>query len=148
MHGQVLKQPALAGAARLCKRWFSSQLLSGYDDFVEHLVAAVFVQSAPFEAPTSLQVGFCRVCWLIDSFDWQKEPLIIDFDGKLAEDERLNVRQSFERSRSDSVGGSTSYFWIASRFDPHAIILETPPATVSLITILIIIYIICVCMCI
>merc|ERR1712070_1124519 len=124
LHALVLQRPAVAGALRLCKRWMASQMLSGYDDFVEHLIAAVFLHPAPFEAPTSPQVGFCRFCWLLDTFDWSHEPLIVDFDGKLTEEDRLAMRQSFENSHDRA---ETSAFWISSRFDPHCMLLSTPP---------------------
>jgi len=130
LHGHVLQQPALAGTVRLCKRWMASQMLAGYDDFVEHLVASVFLQPLPFETPTSPQVGLCRVCWLLDTFDWEHEPLIVDFDGKLTDEERLTMRQSFESSHADV--DTAASFWVASRFDPHALLLTRPPATVSM----------------
>jgi len=129
LHAQVLQQPALAGAVRLFQRWLASHMLAGYDEFAEHLVAAVFLQPSPFEIPTSPQVGFCRACWFLDTYDWEHEPFIADFDGKLGSEERLGMRQSFEHSRAE-VGKGVS-FWICSRFDPHAMILDCPPATVS-----------------
>lgn len=129
MHGHVLQKPAIAGAVRLFKRWLASQMLSGYDEFAEHLIASVFLQPLPFDTPTSPQVGFCRACWLLSSYDWHREPLVVDFDGKLSDDERLALRRSFEASRAESVGADT--FWICSRFDPHAMLLKTPPATAS-----------------
>mmetsp|Transcript_49331 Transcript_49331/g.107412 ORF Transcript_49331/g.107412 Transcript_49331/m.107412 type:complete len:1079 (+) Transcript_49331:58-3294(+) len=129
LHGHVLQQPALAGAARLCKQWLASQMLSGLDDFVEHLVAFAFLSPMPFETPTSPQIGLSRFLWLLESFDWQHEPLVVDFDGKLTEEERLSIRQSFERSRAGDARAIS--FRICSRFDPHSFLLETPPATVS-----------------
>jgi len=128
MHGSVLQMPALAGAVRLAKRWMGSQLLSGYDEFVEHLACSVFLQPAPFDAPSSAYSGFSRMCWLICNFDWHNAPLMVDFDGRLTEDERLAMRQSFEK-RAVEVPGTTR-FWISSRYDPHSMILLTPPATV------------------
>jgi len=130
LHAQVLQRPAMAGTVRLCRQWMSSQMLSGYDEFVEHLATSVFLHPGPFDMPTSPQVGFCRICWLLDTFDWGHEPLIVDFDGKLTEEERLSMRRSFEDSRANAKGASS--FWICSRFDPHAMLLKTPPATVSL----------------
>jgi len=127
-HAQVLQKPALAGAMRLCQRWLGSQLLAGYEEFAEHLVASVFLQPSPFETPTSPQVGLCRVCWLLDTHDWEREPLIVDFDGKLTSEDRLSMRSSFEHSRNEAEASS---FWVSSRFDPHAMLLQCPPATVS-----------------
>jgi len=121
----------MAGAVRLCKRWMASQMLSGYDELVEHLVAYVFLQPSPFEAPTSPQVGFARFCWLLDSFDWQREPLIVDMDGKLTEEDRLGLRSSFEKHAEGMQKAAPSGLWVVTRFDPHAMLLATPPATVS-----------------
>eukprot|EP00931_Biecheleriopsis_adriatica_P123157 TRINITY_DN9820_c0_g1_i2.p1 TRINITY_DN9820_c0_g1~~TRINITY_DN9820_c0_g1_i2.p1 ORF type:complete len:1131 (+),score=264.70 TRINITY_DN9820_c0_g1_i2:38-3394(+) len=132
LHAYALQQPAFAGAVRLCKRWMASQMLSGYDEFVEHLVAAVFLHPSPFEVPTSPQVGFCRFCRLLESFDWQREPLVIDIDGKLKEEERLFIRQSFEKHREGTSQASAAVgLWVATRLDPHAMLLASPPATVA-----------------
>lgn len=129
LHAHVLQRPAMAGAVRLCKRWLTSQLLSGYEEFAEHLIAAVFLKPTPFETPTSPQVALCRVCWLLDAHDWEREPLVVDFDGKLSSEQYLTMRHSFERSRSDAAGAGA--FWICSRFDPHAMLLNCPPPTVG-----------------
>lgn len=129
LRGHVLQLPAMAGAARLCKRWMASQMLSGYDDFVEHLVAYVFLHPAPFEAPTSPQVAFCRFCWLLENFDWQREPLVLDLDGKLTEEERMSLRESFERQQGAQKATSSLGLWVVTRFDPHAMLLRSPTAT-------------------
>eukprot|EP00747_Dinoflagellata_sp_TGD_P111513 gnl/TRDRNA2_/TRDRNA2_171239_c0_seq3.p1 gnl/TRDRNA2_/TRDRNA2_171239_c0~~gnl/TRDRNA2_/TRDRNA2_171239_c0_seq3.p1 ORF type:complete len:530 (-),score=100.17 gnl/TRDRNA2_/TRDRNA2_171239_c0_seq3:84-1673(-) len=129
MHAHVLQKPAMAGGVRLCQRWLASQLLSGFEDFAEHLVAAVFLGRGPLEPPSSPQAAVARACWLLDTFDWCHEPFVVDFDGRLTEDERLNIRQSFERGKSDPAGMPP--FWICSRYDPHALLLPLPPATVG-----------------
>ncbi|CAE7799609.1 Nol6 [Symbiodinium sp. KB8] len=132
LHAHALQKPAMAGAARLFKRWMASQMMSGYDEFCEHLVSAVFLHPAPFGAPSSPHVGFCRALWLLDTFDWQREALIIDIDGKLTEEERLGLRQSFE-NRLDAAQKDASLirFWVSTRLDPHALLLATPPSTVA-----------------
>jgi len=126
LHAEVLQRPAMAGAVRLCQRWFGTQLLSGYEEFVEHLVTYLFLHPDPFEAPTSPQVALARLLWLLDSHDWQHEPLLLDLDGKLSANERLQIRSSFERQQGEGL------FWVASRFDPHVRLLRCPPMTVGL----------------
>lgn len=131
IHSHVLQRPALAGSIRLCIRWLASQMLSGYEELAEHLAAAAFLTPGALEAPTSPQVGFCRVLrLLVGGADWALAPVIVDFDGKLTDDDRLKMRQSFEHGRSENAGNSPT-LWIASRFDPHARLLEVPPTTVS-----------------
>ncbi|CAE7246079.1 Nol6 [Symbiodinium sp. CCMP2592] len=132
LHAHALQKPAMAGAARLFKRWMASQMMSGYDEFCEHLVSAVFLHPAPFDAPSSPHVGFCRALWLLDTFDWQREALIIDIDGKLTEEERLGLRQSFENHLDTAQkDASLLRFWVSTRLDPHALLLATPPSTVA-----------------
>ncbi|CAE7397770.1 Nol6 [Symbiodinium sp. CCMP2456] len=132
LHAHALQKPAMAGAARLFKRWMASQMMSGYDEFCEHLVSAVFLHPAPFDAPSSPHVGFCRALWLLDTFDWQREALVIDIDGKLTEEERLGLRQSFENHLDTAQkDASLLRFWVSTRLDPHALLLATPPSTVA-----------------
>lgn len=131
LHAMALKQPAFAGTSRLVQRWFRSQLLAGCEDFAETLVAAVFLQPLPFEAPTSPHVGLCRVCWLLDTYDWAREPLIIDFDGKMTSEERLRMRQSFERSRTGAGESASQSMWVVTRYDPHCLLLPRPAGTAS-----------------
>eukprot|EP00929_Paragymnodinium_shiwhaense_P112638 TRINITY_DN80904_c0_g1_i1.p1 TRINITY_DN80904_c0_g1~~TRINITY_DN80904_c0_g1_i1.p1 ORF type:complete len:1162 (+),score=270.84 TRINITY_DN80904_c0_g1_i1:70-3486(+) len=128
LHAHVLQKPAMAGALRLFQRWLATQMLSGFEDFAEHIIASVFLQPLPFETPTSAQVGLCRALWLVSSYDWQREPLVIDFDGKLNAEERLAMRCAFEAAESERVAGT---LWIASRYDPHSLLLPRLPATAS-----------------
>lgn len=123
----TMQTPNLAGAIRLFKRWMATQMLSGYDEFVEHIVASVFVRPIPFDIPNSPHVGFCRALWLLSAFDWRNQPLIVDFDGECTPEERLSMRRSFERDASRAGGDVT--VWICSRIDPHGLLLTTPPAT-------------------
>jgi len=124
MRAAVLQKPAMAGATRLFKQWMASQMFSGYDEFVEHLASAVFLPSA---APTSSHAGFTHMCRLLATFDWRSEPLIVDFDGKISDAEKLRMRQSFEARVEEGEHSSTGVsFWITSRFDPHARLLPTP----------------------
>eukprot|EP00811_Abedinium_folium_P033480 NODE_643_length_2869_cov_7.887309.p1 GENE.NODE_643_length_2869_cov_7.887309~~NODE_643_length_2869_cov_7.887309.p1 ORF type:complete len:641 (+),score=229.75 NODE_643_length_2869_cov_7.887309:832-2754(+) len=135
--------PALAGGCRLLKRWLAAQMLSGYDDFAEHLIAALFARPAPFAAaPNSAHVAFARALWLLDSFDWRREPLVVELDGAPSDEERLAMRRSFERGRtaaacSAATGAAASASatafvpWVCSRFDPHALLLAAPPVTAS-----------------
>mmetsp|Transcript_41642 Transcript_41642/g.75572 ORF Transcript_41642/g.75572 Transcript_41642/m.75572 type:complete len:1143 (-) Transcript_41642:16-3444(-) len=134
IRSQAFQQPAFAGAVLLSKRWMASQMLSGYEDFVEHLVSSVFLQPSPFQAPTSPQVGFCRFCRLLAEFPWALEPLIVDFDGKLTAADKDYIRKSFQAFRQKqglAEAKDRITLWVASRFDPHALLLDVPPATVG-----------------
>lgn len=131
LHALALQYPALAGATRLFKRWMSSQMLSGYEEFAEHLVASVFLHPEPYDVPSSAHVGFCRALLLLQSFDWHREALIVDMDGKMTEEERLALRQAFEKHLS-TLGAKVSRlcrYWISTRFDPHGMLLISPGAT-------------------
>ncbi|CAE7578431.1 Nol6 [Symbiodinium natans] len=160
-HAPGLQKPAMAGAVRLFKRWMASQMMSGYDEppgceivkqslqslrrFCEHLVCAVFLHPAPFDAPSSPHVGFCRALWLLDSFDWQRDTgLSSSFAVLLASlsKERLGLRQSFENHLATaqklglckmgaSYASGRGAESVSTRLDPHALLLATPPSTVA-----------------
>ncbi|SMY28658.1 unnamed protein product [Zymoseptoria tritici ST99CH_1A5] len=75
--------PALSGAIRLTKQWFSSHLLSNHipEEIIELFVVRSFTHPAPWSAPSSVQTGFLRTLFWLSRWDWRVEPLIVDLAG-------------------------------------------------------------------
>eukprot|EP00913_Durusdinium_trenchii_P002835 g2623.t1 len=78
-------------------------------------------------------VGFCRALLLLQSFDWHREALIVDIDGKITEEESHlpGLRQAYEKHLS-TLGPKASQLcrcWVSTRLDPHGILLTSPGAT-------------------
>ncbi|KJX94279.1 pre-rrna processing protein utp22 [Zymoseptoria brevis] len=75
--------PALSGAIRLTKQWFSSHLLSNHipEEIMELFVVRSFTHPAPWSAPSSVQTGFLRTLFWLSRWDWRVEPLIVDLSS-------------------------------------------------------------------
>uniref|UniRef100_A0A452SLY1 Nucleolar protein 6 n=1 Tax=Ursus americanus TaxID=9643 RepID=A0A452SLY1_URSAM len=85
LHGLQQQHPAFSGVARLAKRWVRAQLLGeGFtDESLDLVVAALFLHPEPFTPPSSPQVGFLRFLFLVSTFDWKNNPLIVNLNNEL-----------------------------------------------------------------
>ncbi|CAF3742018.1 unnamed protein product [Rotaria magnacalcarata] len=89
--------------ARLFKRWLSAQLLLYHFDPLnaDLLCCYVFLHSAPFVPPKSILTGFCRVLRLLRDYDWINEPLIINFNHELTNEQIFEMQTQFKADRSN-----------------------------------------------
>uniref|UniRef100_A0A096MKG2 Nucleolar protein 6 n=1 Tax=Rattus norvegicus TaxID=10116 RepID=A0A096MKG2_RAT len=102
LHGLQQQYPAFSGVARLAKRWVRAQLLGeGFTDESLDLVAAsLFLHPEPFTPPSVPQVGFLRFLYLISTFDWKNNPLIVNLNSELTAEEQVEIRSSFLAART------------------------------------------------
>lgn len=73
---------SFSGAVRLCKRWVSSQLLSGHmrHVVVELLVAYLYLAPAPYTPPHTPHVAFLRFLHLLAHTDWKTTPILVNLN--------------------------------------------------------------------
>ncbi|XP_058157972.1 nucleolar protein 6 isoform X2 [Dasypus novemcinctus] len=102
LHGLQQQHPAFSGVARLAKRWVHAQLLGeGFTDESLDLVAAsLFLHPEPFTPPSSPQVGFLRFLFLVSTFDWKNNPLIVNLNNELTGEEQVEIRSGFLAART------------------------------------------------
>jgi len=102
IHGISQQFAHFSIVTRLFKRWLASQmLLHHFDPINADLICSfVFLHPAPFQRPQSAFVGFLRVLRLIVEFDWLHEPLIINFNQKLTNEEIFDLQNQFKTDRS------------------------------------------------
>ena len=84
------RHPAYAPAARLAKRWLSSQMLADAvwpPQLTELLAALPFVTPAS-RAPASAVCGFACFLRLLAAFDFGSDPVLVGVDAPLEPDER------------------------------------------------------------
>jgi U3 small nucleolar RNA-associated protein 22 len=107
----------LSATIRLVKRWVAAHMLSPQISIkaVEGLVCYVFVHSYPWSPPASAEVGFLRTLRLLATWDWRKEPLVVDLDGSMKHEE---VNKLFEGVRKQDPGIAHSAWCIATSYDP------------------------------
>ncbi|ELR51092.1 Nucleolar protein 6 [Bos mutus] len=102
LHGLQQQHPAFSGVARLAKRWVRAQLLGGEltDESLDLVAAALFLHPEPFSPPSSPQVGFLRFLFLISTFDWKNNPLIVNLNNELTVEEQVEIRSVFLATRA------------------------------------------------
>ena len=116
--------PLLSPCIRLMKKWRDSHMLSSHfrDELIELLTVRTFVHPYPWPAPGSVMTGFLRTLTYISKWDWQSEPLIIDFSGDMARPEVEAVRLRFEAWRRVDPAMNRISIFAASNLDPTGII--------------------------
>ncbi|XP_045418925.1 nucleolar protein 6 isoform X2 [Lemur catta] len=102
LHGLQQQHPAFSGVARLAKRWVRAQLLGeGFtDESLDLVAAALFLHPEPFTPPSSPQVGFLRFLFLVSTFDWKNNPLIVNLNNELTVEEQVEIRSGFLAART------------------------------------------------
>ncbi len=85
LRGFNMRYPMFGPVARICKRWMHAHMFTDfiYEEAIELLVAYLFLNPSPYNAPGSLLCGLHRFLELISTFDWDNNPLIVDINGEL-----------------------------------------------------------------
>eukprot|EP00054_Salpingoeca_dolichothecata_P004849 m.32177 g.32177 ORF g.32177 m.32177 type:complete len:923 (+) comp14918_c0_seq2:977-3745(+) len=102
VRGVAATHPAFAPSVRLCKRWLNAHMFADVlsDEAVEILVASVFLSPHPFAAPGLPHLGLLRFLHLLAHFDWDGEPLLVNFDGSVGVSELNELAEHFKKNRS------------------------------------------------
>ena len=108
---------------RLLKKWRDCHMLSNHlgDELIELLTVRTFVHPYPWPVPGSVMAGFLRTLMYISKWDWQGEPLIVDFSGEMARSEVEAVRLRFEAWRKIDPAMNRVTIFAASNLDPTGI---------------------------
>lgn len=128
LHSQIVRTlstrfPLLSPSIRMMKKWRDSHLLSLHisDELVEILTIRTFVQPDPWQAPESVMTGFLRTLAFISKWDWQSEPLIVDFAQEISVEEVKGISLRFNAWRKIDPGMNQMVIFAASNLDPDGI---------------------------
>lgn len=116
IHAVHTLYPAAACVVRVAKRWVANHLLSGHitTELIELLVAKIFSGSSVFiQPPTTVGAGFLRFLDLVATFDWAREPLVVDPRGHIADEEYDDIYKAFQECRGKESDGGPSMYVIA-----------------------------------
>lgn len=115
-----MRFPLLSPSMRLIKKWRDSHLLSSHisDELIELLTFRTFVHPYPWSVPGSVMTGFLRTLTFISKWDWQNEPLIVDFNGKMTSPEIEAINLRFEAWRKIDPAMNRVAIFAASNLDP------------------------------
>lgn len=115
--------PLLSPCMRLMKKWRDSHMLSTHlsDELIELLTVRTFVHPYPWSVPGSVMTGFLRTLTFVSKWDWQNEPLIVDFNGEMAGPEIEAINLCFEAWRKIDPAMNRVAIFAASNLDPSGI---------------------------
>ncbi|KAM5505196.1 U3 snoRNP protein [Microsporum canis] len=123
-HAQVLQSlsnrfPLLSVAIRMFKAWVGAHLLTPFvrEELPELLTCQVFLNSYPWDAPSSAFTAFLRTIHMLSKWDWQHEPLIVDFGDELESQDFADIRTRFEAWRTIDPGMKNVALFAASNVD-------------------------------
>lgn len=114
----------LSPSIRLLKKWRDSHLLSPHvsDELIELLTIRTFIAPSPWQAPGSVMSGFLRTLFFLSKWEWQLEPLIVDFsNGEMSIKEYESIKVRFEAWRKLDPGMNRVAMFAASNLDPDGI---------------------------
>ncbi|KAL8633238.1 hypothetical protein Q9189_000959 [Teloschistes chrysophthalmus] len=119
----ITRYPMLSLTIRLLKRWRDCHLLSSQirDELIELLALRSFVCPYPWATPGSLRSAFLRTLAFVASWDWQSEPLIVDFKSDLTKQEIDGIHLRFEAWRRLDPSMNRVAMFAASNIDREGI---------------------------
>ncbi|XP_020297478.1 nucleolar protein 6 [Pseudomyrmex gracilis] len=103
LHGLHSQQPSFGPACCLAKRWLSAQLL---DDtympgiVVELLMASIYLIPEPYKPAQMPQVAFLRFLEVVARAHWNTDPVIVNFNNEMSNEEIVAVETLFNTARS------------------------------------------------
>ncbi|EAW09147.1 rRNA-processing protein UTP22 [Aspergillus clavatus NRRL 1] len=117
------RHPLLSPTIRLVKHWFHCHLFTGHlnEEVIELFAVRAFTQPYPWDAPSSLMVGFLRTLHLLSRWDWQQEPLMIDLSGQLDQNAVEAIRTRFSAWRQIDPAMNNVALFVASDIDPEGV---------------------------
>lgn len=124
LHTQAIQMlstrfPLLSPTIRAFKHWARSHLLQShfYDELLELLVCRVFLCPYPWSTPASVPSGLLRTLCFLSMWDWQREPLVLDFSDELTPGDIVEIQTRFTAWRKIDPLMNTVSLFVASNFD-------------------------------
>ncbi|KAK7522645.1 Nrap protein [Phyllosticta citriasiana] len=113
--------PALSPAIRLLKKWFAAHLLSSHfaTELIELMVVRTFLNSYPWEPPTSAMTGFLRTLSFLARWDWRNEPLIVDLSSEMKTQDVSAINTRHEAWRKIDPALNRVVIFAATNADPE-----------------------------
>ncbi|XP_065675999.1 nucleolar protein 6-like [Hydra vulgaris] len=86
---------------RLAKKWIAAQMFSEFlsEEALELIVAFLFLCPQPSEAPRCHMSGFIRFLEFMCNHDWNNEPVIVNLNNQITNDEFHKIKENFELNR-------------------------------------------------
>ena len=123
VHAVYASHPSSSVVVRAVQRWVGAHLFTGLFPFeaVELLVVHLYTdQNSPCDPPGSLTAGLMRFFHLLSSHDWESEPMVLDPQGHLNDEDYVEIKKEFDDLRGPQHNRGPSMF-IVSPYDRAAL---------------------------
>ncbi|RUS78247.1 hypothetical protein EGW08_013986 [Elysia chlorotica] len=102
LHGIQQENPVFSVTVRLCKRWIASQMVCGLvsEEAVELMVAYIFTSPHPYAVPGSPNTGLLRFLYLLSSFNWKADPLMVNLNKDFTDEDYASIPKEFQKNRT------------------------------------------------
>ncbi|KAI9651725.1 MAG: hypothetical protein M1831_000508 [Alyxoria varia] len=114
------RHPMLSPTIRLTKRWFNTQLLGLYfpAELIEIFVVRSFIHHQPWLSPPSSPVtGLFRTLLFLSMWDWQTDPLVVDFSLAMTSEDHKAINTRFDAWRKLDPHLNRVAMFVATNFD-------------------------------
>ncbi|CUV07654.1 unnamed protein product [Cryptosporidium hominis] len=133
--------PSLRQTIKKLKQFASVNKIPDSQEFLEHVAAYVYtnndLMNSIYKVPGTSTTGFLRSLWLISRFDWEKKPLIVDFDFQINEDSEIKRISTPEFQKLDQIHSiqynyikkhklPKNFFYVSSQYDPQSLLIKLP----------------------
>lgn len=122
INGLQSRYPIYGPIVRLAKRWAASHLFSAclVEEAIELLVAYLFLNPLPFNAPCSRITGFMRFLQLLSNYDWTYSPLVVDINNDLSPSDGKEINDNFllrRKSQGENEQAVGPVMFLATVYD-------------------------------
>jgi len=127
IHAVNRRHPSASAVIRLASRWIASHMLSDVipHGAVELMVAKIYTDSSDSTTskirsvdapPSTLMAGFLKFLQLLFSHDWEREPLIVDPQNHISQQDQALIFSHFDVIRGYDCNKGPA-MWIISPAD-------------------------------
>lgn len=127
----------LSPTIRAFKHWVRSHLLESHfcGELLELLVCWAFLYPYPWSTPASVSSGLLRTLYFLSTWDWQREPLVLDFNDELTPGDIADIKTRFTAWRKIDPLMNTISLFVASNIDHEGVTWTQqakPPKVIAL----------------
>ncbi|XP_066143685.1 nucleolar protein 6 isoform X2 [Euwallacea fornicatus] len=102
LKGLQIQFPSFGPGTALAKRWLRAHLVDQHhisDVAVELCNAALYLNSSTFAESCSPQISFLRFLKFFSEFQWEQQPLIVNFNEEISKEDLRELRDKFTENR-------------------------------------------------
>ncbi|XP_030756647.1 nucleolar protein 6 [Sitophilus oryzae] len=105
LKGLQLQFPSFGSGTALIKKWLRCQLIDEFhisDITINLLNASLFLHNSTYSESCTPQISFLRFLKFISEFQWELQPLVVNFNDELSKEDLADLESKFQQ-HSDTI---------------------------------------------